>query len=123
MNNLLLRGMGPKARMIVVGFGPRKIPVLIDEDEIGGTVATLRYKEPWLERAWWHNAETYTIRATLLEINGRELIDPPTNKITTTVVPDDTKVYAAFRWAKKLKVEASSIFINALRILRSGPRR
>jgi hypothetical protein len=110
--------------MIVVGFGPRKLPVFIDEEEdVGGTIATLRHKEPWLERAWWHNTESYTIQATLLEINGKELIDPPSNKLSVMVVPNNVRVHASLRWAKKLKVEASSIFINALRILRSGHRR
>lgn len=119
MNSLILKGMGPGARLIVVGYGPRKLPVIVSDDDFGGTVVTLRYKEPWLERAWWHNAESYTVKATLLEINGKELIDPPSGNVSKTIIPETIRVSAALRWAKKIKVEARNIFINAIKILRS----
>ena len=118
--SLILKGMGSSPKLIVVGFGPKKLPVFIDEDDIGGTIATtLRHKDKtWLDQAWWLHAKSYSVKASLLEINGREILLPSSNKVTKIVYPEEIRVKVRLKWIKRLKDSTRNIFINALRIIR-----
>ena len=111
---VVTRGFGTDGSIVTRGFGSSIIEAVTEAVD----TAVLRGKRA-VEQVdrYREYVETYIIKATLLEVNKKELTYPISKKITRFFGHyDNIVVSAIIKWTKKVNLTTSNILIKASRI-------
>ncbi len=129
VSSLVTMGMGPgPGGMVTMGMGPSMgmstVSTAVHSTQSAaawgpwGALAGKK-KYPWLDNYDDVYPDVYVVRASLIDINGDEIVYPVSKSVTQAYYEKrKPRVRATFKWAKALKASVSNIFINALRVFR-----
>ena len=130
VSSVVTMGMGPgPGGMVTMGMGPSMAIATMSTQSISSEAATAfspyssawtttKKKYPWMDQVEEYPS-LYVVKATLVDVNGKELVYPVSKSITRGYYEKrKPRVYATFKWAQAVKASVSNIIINALRILR-----
>lgn len=129
VSSMVTMGMGPgPGGMVTMGFGPSMAIATMSAQTMTSEASTAfspytsswttRKKYPWMDQVEEYPS-LYVVKATLVDVNGKELVYPVSKSITKGYYEKrKPRVYATFKWAQAVKASVSNIIINALRILR-----
>jgi len=126
VSSAIMMGMGSgPGGMVTMGFGPSSpiasLSVSSQTAEAASAWAAWSQKKkyPWMDQYENIYPEVFVIKASLIDINGKELMDPITKSVTKAYYDHKKpKVKATFKFVDAIKTKASDIFINALRVLK-----
>jgi len=128
VSSLVTMGMGSgPGGMVTMGMGPSMAIATVTAAVPASTSAAWgpwgawvgKKKYPWLDENDDIYPNVYVVRASLIDINGDEIIHPTAESVTQAYYEKrKPRVYATFKWAKAIKASINNIFINALRVFR-----
>lgn len=128
VSSLVTMGMGPgPGGMVTMGMGPSMAVATISATVPSTTSSAWgpwggwlgKQKRPWLDEYDDIYPNVYVVRASLLDINGDEIVYPVSKSVTQAYYEKrKPRVRATFKWARTIKASISNIFINALRVFR-----
>ena len=128
VSSLVTMGMGNgPGGMVTMGMGP-SMAITSVTAAIPSTQSAAwspwgawvgKEKPRWLDEYENIYPNVYVVRASLIDVNGTEIVYPSSESVTQAYYEKQKpKVHATFKWAKVIKASISNIFINALRIFR-----
>tara|TARA_B100000686_G_scaffold349651_1_gene443556 strand:+ start:894 stop:1271 length:378 start_codon:yes stop_codon:yes gene_type:complete len=109
---LIMRGMGSTPRLVSLGAGLAIVEVIQRVFKKGRTKLQ-EISEQWIE--------SYAVSAMLLEVNGKEIIDPKSRKVMGEVnFKDVFRIRISDVTLSYIKRPANRILISALRIIKGN---
>ena len=130
VSSLVTMGMGPgPGGMVTMGMGPAMAVATMTSQTMSSEATsafspyssawtTTKKKYPWMDQVEEYPS-LYVVKATLVDVNGKELVYPVSKSITKGYYEKrKPRVYATFKWVQTVKASVSNIIINAIRILR-----
>ena len=128
VSSLVTMGMGAgPGGMVTMGLGPSMAVATVSATMSQPSSSAWgpwgswvgKQKRPWLDEYDDIYPSVYVVRATLIDVNGDEIVYPVAKSVTQAYYEKrKPRVRATFKWAKAIKASFSNIFINALRVFR-----